>query len=99
MTFKDFNKNFNVSDEMMKEVTEMGNRANIKFNKKEYDRSNLLIRNQIKALIARSNYRHNTLGRNNEFYEVMLPVTDEIYNKALSLFPEAIKIENLPDKK
>ena len=83
----------------MKEVVEMGNKAKVKFNQKEYDRSQLLIRNQIKALIARSNYRHDHLGKNNEYYEVMMPATDEIYNKAVNLFSEAQKIEDLGEKK
>jgi len=99
MPFKTFNKNFTINDEMMKEVVEMGNKAKVKYNQKEYDRSQLLIRNQIKALIARSNYRHDHLGKNNEYYEVMMPATDEIYNKAVNLFSEAQKIEDLGEKK
>jgi carboxyl-terminal processing protease len=93
MNFKDFAKNFNVTDAMLQEMTAMGTKAGVKYNEKDFARSKEILRTQVKALIARSIYKHDSYGRNNEFYQVMSP-TDEVFQKAMTLFGEAAKVEN-----
>lgn len=55
-TVHDYNKGFTVSDEMMKDFIAAGENDSIKFDAKQYEKSGALMRDIIKALIARDVY-------------------------------------------
>ena len=93
MNFKDFAHNFAVTDAMLADMNALAAKAGVKYNDRDFQRSKEVLRTQLKAIIARSIFKHDAFGRNNEFYQVMAP-TDEIYQKSLTLFGEAAKIEN-----
>jgi carboxyl-terminal processing protease len=92
MNFRDFGKNFTVTEAMLQDMLAMAKRDGIKENEKEFQRSAPLIKTQIKAFIASTLYKHDSYGRRNEFIQVMAE-DDEIYKKALTLFPEAARLE------
>jgi carboxyl-terminal processing protease len=82
MTFDKFNKNFVVTDGMLQEVLQMAKRASVTYNAVEYQRSKNIIRNNLKAFIARSAYG------NKGFFPV-LHETDEEFKQALKHFSRA----------
>ncbi|MBC8109547.1 MAG: S41 family peptidase [Verrucomicrobia bacterium] len=92
MDFKTFAKNFVVNDNMMQQFIALGEKSGVTFNAKDYARSEKLLRTQIKALLAGSLYKHDSFGKRNEFYQVM-NTNDEIFQKAMTLFDEAAKVE------
>jgi carboxyl-terminal processing protease len=63
--FEKFNKEFEVSEAMLKEMIAVGEKEKIPFNQEEYNRSKRLIKLQMKAIIA------NNLWEVNEFYRVI----------------------------
>ncbi|MEJ8801295.1 S41 family peptidase [Pontibacter sp. H249] len=85
MTFDKFNKNFMVTDKMLQEVVQMANKAGVKYNGPEYGRSKELIRNNLKAFIARSVYG------NKGFFPV-LHEQDEEFQQALKHFNHAQRL-------
>lgn len=86
MGFEKYKSEFVVSDAMLKEIVKMGEKAEVKFNQKEYDKSKVFLRNQVKALIARSVWK-------SEGYYPIINEIDEMVPKALTLFDKAEKIE------
>lgn len=82
MGLKGYKNNFMVSDEMLNELIQIGESADVKFNKKEFVTSKDLIRNRVKAQIARS------VWGSEGFYSIYNE-SDEIFQKALKLFDEA----------
>ena len=86
MSFEQFKKSFEVSDAMLADINKQAQKADIKFNEKDFNRSKEFIKNQVKALIARS------VWKNEGFYPVFNE-QDEMFNKALNLFDKAEKIE------
>ena len=94
MPFDEFNRTITIGDEQMNRLVKDATDEGIKFNEKEYNRSKNYIRNQIKALSARSIYqKNNKSGQNNEFFQV-LSQSDDTYQKALQLFDRADKLEH-----
>ena len=94
MPFDEFNRTVTISDEQMNRLVKDATSEGIKFNEKEYNRSKNYIRNQIKALVARTVYqKSNKAGQNNEFFRV-ISQTDDTYQKALTLFDRANKLEH-----
>ena len=92
--FDEFNRTVTVTDEQMNRLVKDATAEGIKFNEKEYNRSKNYIRNQLKALVARSVYqKSNKAGQNNEFFRV-IGQTDDTYQKALKLFDRADKLEH-----
>ncbi|MGB3467193.1 MAG: S41 family peptidase [Cyclobacteriaceae bacterium] len=85
---EDFIENFEVSDKMLKEMIKLGETNKLAFDKEGYERSKPLIKNYLKAQIARA------IWDNEGFYPV-LNETNEIYQSALKLFDEA---EELAEK-
>lgn len=86
MSFEQFNKSFNVSDAMLADINKMAQKAEVKFNEKEYLRSKEFIKNQVKANIAR------IVWKNEGFFPVYNE-QDEMFNKAMQMFDKAEKIE------
>ncbi len=94
MSFDEFNRTVTITDEQMNRLVKDATAEGVKFNEKEYARSKNYIRNQIKALVARSVYqKNNKAGQNNEFFQV-IGQTDDTYQKALKLFDRADKLEH-----
>lgn len=63
--FIDFKKNFNITEEYLKELKENAEKENISYNEDEFSKSKQLISLQMKALIARD------IWNMNEYYEIM----------------------------
>ena len=76
--FEDFNKKFNISNDMLSALREMGDKEEVKFNEEQYQKSLPLIKTQLKALIARD------LWDINEYFRVM-NTTNESIQKALEI--------------
>ena len=55
-TLKDFDNGFTVSDEMMKDLIDMGTQDSIKFDEEKYRTSEQLLKDIVKGLIARDVY-------------------------------------------
>lgn len=94
MSFADFNRTVTISDEQMNRLVKDATAEGIKFNEREYNRSENYIRTQIKALVARNIYqKKNKAGQSNEFFQV-IGESDDTYQKALKLFDRAGKLES-----
>ena len=84
-----FKQNFNVTEEMMKELVALAEKEKISYNEEQYNRSKDLIMLQIKALIARDLYDMTEYfqiinDENESFQEALRIINDEQrYNKAL----------------
>lgn len=76
--FDDFYKKFEVSQKMLDDLVAMATEDKIVFNKEQYTKSLLLIKNQMKALIARD------LWDTNEYFHVIND-TNESVIKALEI--------------
>lgn len=63
--FEAFNDKFEVDDELLNAMREMGEKEKIEFNEEQYNRALPLIKTQLKALIARD------LWDMNEYFQVM----------------------------
>jgi carboxyl-terminal processing protease len=81
-TLKDFKKTFVVTNTQWKEILELTKASGIKIKDEELKRSERFIKNQIKALIARS------MWKNEGFYSVSNEADDMLRN-AVMLFPKA----------
>ena len=73
-----FSKKFDVSDKMMRQLIEAGEKEGISFNEEEYRKSEPFIKLQLKALIARD------LWDMNEYYHT-INVINESVKKAVEL--------------
>ena len=73
-----FNRKFELSDKMMKQLIAKGEKDGVKFDEEQYKKSESLIKLQLKALIARD------LWDMNEYYHT-INVVNESVNKALEL--------------
>ena len=73
-----FNRKFELSDKMMKQLIDEGEKDGVKFDEEQYKKSESLIKLQLKALIARD------LWDMNEYYHT-INVVNESVNKALEL--------------
>jgi carboxyl-terminal processing protease len=73
-----FNRKFELSDKMMKQLIDEGEKDGVKFDEGQYKKSESLIKLQLKALIARD------LWDMNEYYHT-INVVNESVNKALEL--------------
>ncbi|AUD01273.1 S41 family peptidase [Spirosoma pollinicola] len=94
MPFDEFDRTVTFNDEQMSRLVKDATAEGIKFNEKDYNRSKNYLRNQLKALVARSVYQKNNKGgQNNEFFRV-IGQTDDTYQKALKLFDRANKLEH-----
>ncbi len=76
--FKTFNGKFTVDEKLMSELKEAGEKAGVKINEEEYKKSELYLKSQLKALIARD------LWSSSEYFEVMNPLNN-LYKKAVKI--------------
>lgn len=80
--FKSFQKEFVVTDAMLDQVIELAQAEEIEFDEDGFNRSEPLIKNYIKAYIARN------IWKNEGFYPI-LHQKDRTFQKALKLFDKA----------
>jgi len=76
--FNKFKQSFDVDDMMMKNFLELAGTEGVEFNETQYTSSEMFIRYQIKALIARN------LWGMNQYYEVIAEIDDTLH-KALEI--------------
>ncbi|MDX2189235.1 MAG: S41 family peptidase [Bacteroidota bacterium] len=86
MGFEKFKSSFVISQNMIDDIIKLGEKNEVKFKKAEFEKSKEFMTNQLKAYIARG------IWKNEGFYPIYLE-KDEMYSKALKLFPNAEKIE------
>ncbi|MDX5436480.1 MAG: peptidase S41 [Pontibacter sp.] len=85
MSFDKFNKNFQVTDKMLQEVVQMARESGVEYNDAQFKRSKSLLRNNLKAFIARSVYG------NDGFFPV-LHQSDEEFQQAIKHFSRAQRL-------
>lgn len=83
--FAKFNREFNITEEMVTELLELGKKKNVEFNEEQFQKDRRRILAQVKAQIARR------LFGNEGYFRVIL-AEDNQFQKAITLFPEADKI-------
>lgn len=76
--FDDFNRKFEVSNELLDELRKEGEKSGVAFNETEYNTSLPRIKTQLKALIARD------IWEMSEYYQVMNQ-TDDVVQQALKI--------------
>ncbi|MBR0042889.1 MAG: S41 family peptidase [Bacteroides sp.] len=76
--FDDFNRKFEVSNELLDELRKEGEKSGVPFNETEYNTSLPRIKTQLKALIARD------IWEMSEYYQVMNQ-TDNVVQQALKI--------------
>ena len=85
MSFDDYYEKYDVSNAMLDELVKNGEKYNLKFNQKDFNKSKTYLKTLVKADMARNIYDENA------FYKVLNDI-NEIYQQAIKLFLEA---ENL----
>lgn len=85
MSFEQFREEFEVTDEILEELVEVGTGNGVEFDKSGFSQSKDLLKVYVKAFIARS------IWQNEGFYPIFNE-KNEIYQKALTLIDEASKL-------
>jgi carboxyl-terminal processing protease len=85
MSFERFQESFEITDKILQEVVKEAGKVRIPFNEVEYNRSKDLLKNHLKAFIARSVY--GSAG-----YYPILHEKDEEFQQALKLFDMAAQL-------
>ncbi len=85
MSFERFNKSFDVSDKMLQELVKLASEEGVPYNEEQFKRSKNLIRNNLKAFIARSVY-------GNQGFFPVLHESDEEFQAALKQFTRAQRL-------
>lgn len=85
MGFDEYHDNFEVTDRMLDELIALGNKNKAPYNEEQFQRSKELIKIYVKAFIARG------IWKSDGFYPIFNE-TNEIFQQALKLFPEAEKL-------
>jgi carboxyl-terminal processing protease len=90
---RNFIRDFQVNETMLKGFLKMAERQNIKYEEKGFNQSKAYIKNNIKAFIGRMTW-------DSEASYAVWNQNDEVVKKAMTLFPEASKLETgkLADK-
>ncbi|MCH7411134.1 S41 family peptidase [Belliella sp. DSM 111904] len=91
MSFEEYYNNFQVTDAMLQELIKTGEKNNVKFVEKDFNKSKEYLKVLIKANMGRNLYDDNA------YYKVINDI-NEIYLQAIKLFDEAEKLA-FADKK
>ena len=83
--FKSFNRNFDLTREMMQQLVAEGEKAGVSYQDEDFQKSEPLIKLQLKALIARD------LWNMNEYYQTMNLVNESV-KKAVELLEKDISL-------
>lgn len=93
LSFAEFNRTVNFTDNELNALVKSATAEGVKFNEKEYNRSKNYIRIQLKALVARYVFqKNNRSGQNNEYFRIA-GEADDTYKKGLTLFDRARQLE------
>lgn len=87
MSFEDYQAHFEVNSEMLKELVLLGNKNNVRYSKRQFDKSRNLLSYLVKARIARDLYDDDA------FYKIYNE-TNEIYRQAIALFRNPDLLQN-----
>ncbi len=85
MSFEKYYKDFEVSDAMLNELVKMAEKAGIEYTQEDINESKEILKNRIKAWVARSAY-----GKNGYF--PIINEDNEVFQRAMELFDEAEKL-------
>jgi carboxyl-terminal processing protease len=85
MSFEDYYKKYQISDEMLQGLVKVGERNKVKFDEKDFNKSKNYLKVLLKAHMGRQIYDDNA------FYMVINDI-NEVYLRALELFDEAEKL-------
>ena len=91
MTFEDYYKKYEVSDNMLQSLVKLGESKKIKFDEKDFNKSKAYLKTVIKAQMGQSIFGENA------FYKVINDI-NEVYLRAILLFDEAEKLAFSPKK-
>ena len=86
-SFKEFDRDFEVTDNMLRDLADIGKQNGIRFSERQFEKSKKLLAYLVKAQIARDFYSED------DFYKVFNR-TNEIYIKALELLDDPNKLLN-----
>jgi len=89
--FQRFRKEFQITDQMFSQMLEMAKKKEVDVKQKDVEVDAFDLRIRLKSRIARG------LWGNNAFYQIALE-DDKQYQKAKTLFPEAMKISRLTSR-
>ncbi|MDR2627798.1 MAG: S41 family peptidase [Dysgonamonadaceae bacterium] len=92
-SFEKFNAGYLVPDHLMQELKDAAESDSIRFDREEYDRSEALIKLQLKAIIARDVFEKN------EYYTRVINDDNESFKKALMILNDPKEYEKLLKKK
>ena len=87
LTVDDFIKQFEVTEDMLKEIIALGEKNGTRFSKRQYEKSKTLMINLVKARIAREIY-----DDDNAFYKVYNQ-SNEVYREAINIFKNPGKLK------
>ncbi|MBB6609822.1 S41 family peptidase [Pontibacter sp. Tf4] len=85
MSLAQFRKSFDVTDKMLQDVVKLATRHDVKYDAAQFARSKNIIRNNLKAFLARSVY-------GNEGFYPVLHETDDEFQAAMKQFGKAQKL-------
>lgn len=88
LSFADYHKNYEVSDNMLNDLIKVGEKNKVKFNEKDFSKSKGYLKTLIKAHMARNLYDDSA------FYQVINDI-NEVYQQALLLFDEAARLASI----
>ncbi len=86
-SFQEYESKFSVTDAMLKEVIALGKKNGVRYNKRDFNKSQELLRYLIKARIARD------LFDDDAFYKIYNN-TNEVYRQAIELFRNPRLLQN-----
>lgn len=91
MSFEEYYKKYQVSEEMLQSLIKLGESKKVKFEEKDFKKSKAYLKTVIKAQMGQSIYGENA------FYKVINDI-NEVYLRAILLFDEAEKLAFAQEK-
>jgi carboxyl-terminal processing protease len=86
MGYATYKLNFEITKKILDDMIKLAEKSGLKYDKKQFERSEKTIKNNLKAFIARG------IWKNEGFYPIFNE-SDEIYNRGLKMFDKAKQIE------
>ncbi|PRY87508.1 S41 family peptidase [Mongoliibacter ruber] len=86
MSFEEYYKNFQITENMLQDLIKVGEKNKVKFNEKDFNKSKEYLKILIKANMGRNIYDDNA------FYKIINETVNESFIQALNLFDEAKEI-------
>lgn len=89
-TFKKFNEDFKVPDELLARLRTIGEESGVKYDEQQYNESRPILCSQLKGLIARD------IWDMSEYFQVINPIINESYLTALQLLSDGTYEKIIP---